>query len=124
MTSKRPFDIEVAIPHLREAVRPLPKAAMFELAEEGFDSVFELLVACLISIRTRDETTLVVARRLFARARLPDEMANLDPDEIDRLIGESSFHLAKAHQIHEIARVAMAEPDGELPCDSEQLQTL
>jgi len=35
---KRPFDIDQAISHIREAVRPFPKAALFELAEEGFRS--------------------------------------------------------------------------------------
>ena len=69
--AKRPFDIEEAIPLLREAVAPYPKAALFELAAEGHTSVFELLVACIISIRTRDETTLPVARGLFAAARTP-----------------------------------------------------
>ncbi len=65
-TRKRPFDIEEAMPHLRAAVAPYPKAALFELAAEGHTSVFEILVACIISIRTRDETTLPVARGLFA----------------------------------------------------------
>src|SRR4051812_38070319 len=62
MSDKRPFDIAVAFRRLRKAVHDLPKAAMFQLAEEGYNSVFELLVACLISIRTRDETTLPVSR--------------------------------------------------------------
>ncbi len=52
--AKTPFDIEVALPRLRAAVRPFPKAAMFELAEEGFTSPFELIIACLISIRTQN----------------------------------------------------------------------
>src|SRR6267143_507716 len=84
---KRPFDIEVTIQRLREAVAPYPKAALFELAAEGYTSVFEQLVACIISIRTRDETTLPVARRLFARARTPAEMVQLSADELDELIG-------------------------------------
>jgi endonuclease-3 len=41
----RPFDIDVAVERLREAVRDLPKAAMFALADEGYDSLFEQLVA-------------------------------------------------------------------------------
>jgi endonuclease-3 len=49
---KQPFDIDFAIRRLREAVRPYPKAALFALAEEGHNSVFELLAACIISIRT------------------------------------------------------------------------
>ena len=58
---KRPFDIDEALEMIEEAVRPWPKAALFALAELGFDSPFEQLVACMISIRTRDETTLPVA---------------------------------------------------------------
>jgi endonuclease-3 len=113
---KAPFDIDTAMARLREAVRPLPKAALFELAADGHASVFEQLVACIVSIRTRDETTVVVARQLFARARTPEAMVQLEPEQIDRLIGASSFHRAKAHQIHEIARRAEAEHDGALPC--------
>ena len=70
----------MALERIGEAVRPFPKAAMFELADEGFASPFELLVACIISIRTRDETTLVAARRLFELARTPAAMASSPPN--------------------------------------------
>src|SRR5690348_14474764 len=63
---KQPFDIDAAMDRIRDAVRPYPPAALFQLADEGFSSAFEQLVACMISIRTRDETTLPVARRFFA----------------------------------------------------------
>ncbi len=39
MTAKA-FDIDRAIALLRGAVAPFPKAAMFQLAEEGFDSLY------------------------------------------------------------------------------------
>jgi endonuclease-3 len=42
----RPFDVDLAVARLREAVRPLPKAAMFALADEGYASLFEQIVAC------------------------------------------------------------------------------
>src|SRR3712207_8662965 len=48
-------------------------------------------------------------------------MARLDPSTIDALIGTSSFHEAKARQIHEIARRTVTEFDGKLPCDFEVL---
>jgi endonuclease-3 len=114
---KRPFDIGIAVRRLRTAVRPLPKAAMFQLAEEGYNSVFELLVACLISIRTFDETTLPVSRRLFAVARTPADVARLTPAEIEHLIAACTFHRPKSHTIHEIARRVVAEYGGELPAD-------
>jgi endonuclease-3 len=116
-----PFDVDVAMARLREAVRPYPPAMLFELAEEGFDSPFEVLVACMISIRTRDEVSLPVARRVFAHGRTPAQLAALTPEAIDELIHESSFHYGKARQIHAIARRAVDELDGAVPCDFDVL---
>lgn len=121
---KKPFDIDEAMSLIEEAVKPFPKAAMFELAEEGFNSTFELLVSCIISIRTFDEVMLPVARRLFARARTPEEIAEMTIEEIDSIINSSTFHENKARQIHEIARRTVSEHGGSLPCDREVLLSL
>ena len=121
---KKPFDIDLAIKLISEAVRPFPKAAMFELAEEGFNSPFEQLVACMISIRTYDEVSLPTARKLFARAKTPAQVSQLTVEEIDSLINASTFHERKAAQIHEIAKRILDEYAGNLPCDSETLLSL
>jgi len=121
---KLPFNIDLAIERVRKAVQPFQKAALFELADEGYGSPFEVLVACIISIRTRDETTLPVARRLFTRARTAAEVAGLTVAELDALIGACTFHEAKASQIHELARRVVDEFGGELPCDRDTLLSL
>ncbi len=121
MEKKIPFDIDAAIALIREAVEPFPKAAMFELAEAGFDSPFEQLLACIISIRTYDETTIPLARRLFARARTPQQVLALSAAEIDELIAPSTFHERKAPQMREIARRVVEEHGGKLPCDEDVL---
>ena len=118
---KKTFDIDQAIKRIRIAVAPLPKAAMFELADEGFNSPFEQLVACIISIRTYDEVMLPTARRFFARARTPLEVSRLTTTEIDALIVASSFHERKAQQILAIARRVVDEYGGTLPCEAEVL---
>jgi endonuclease-3 len=118
---KKPLDIGLAIRRIRTAVLPWPKAALFQLAEEGFTSVFEQLVACIISIRTYDEVTLPVSRKLFDRARTPAEIGKLSHEELDALIGASTFHERKASQILAIARRVMDEFHGNLPCDREVL---
>lgn len=118
---KREFDIDEMMRRLRRAVRPLPPAALFQLQEEGYSSPFEQLVACMISIRTRDETTLVLARRLFDRARTPEEMSLIPVTELDALIGGSRFHERKAAQIHAISRQVVEAHGGELPCDESVL---
>jgi endonuclease-3 len=99
------FDVAVALERIREAVKPFPKATLFALYDEGFMSPFEILVACLISVRTRDEASLVMARRLFARARTPSAMAALEINEIDSLISGAGFHLLIASHISDMARL-------------------
>jgi endonuclease-3 len=120
---KKPFDIRRAARLIDKAIQPYKKAAMFELAEAGFNSTFEQLVACMISIRTFDEVTIPVARRLFERARTPAEMSRLTAGEIDTLIHQSTFHERKAVQILEMAQRVDAEFGGELPCDEEVLKS-
>jgi endonuclease-3 len=119
--SKRPFDIDEVIRRVRESVRPFAKAAMFELADDGFNSPFEQLAACIISIRTRDEVTIATARRLFERARTPLEVSRLTSREINQLIGSCAFHDRKARQIRLIAQRVVEEYEGNLPCEAEAL---
>src|SRR5258708_1982410 len=121
---KRPFDVEEALRRLREATAPFPRAALFELAAEGHASVFELLVACIVSIRTYDEVMLPVARALLARARTPAEMVALSEEQIDALIRRCTYHEPKARTILSIARKAVDEYGGTLPCDLDALLEL
>ena len=122
--AKKAFDIDKALARIGEAVAPYPKAGLFELAEEGFTSTFELLVACVISIRTYDEVMLPVSRKLFAAARTPEAVSGLTPQEIDGLIRACTFHEQKAHTIHEIARRTVEEFDGRLPCEQGALLSM
>jgi endonuclease III len=116
---KRPFDIDVALELVRKAVKPFPRAMLFQLYDDGHTSAFEMLVACLISVRTRDETSLAMAQALFSRARTPAEMADLEINEIDALINKCAFHLVKSEQINTMARLILEEHAGELPCSFE-----
>jgi endonuclease-3 len=124
MSPERPFDIAVVLRRVREAVREFADAAMFALADEGYGSVFEQIVACVISIRTRDEVMIEAARRLFAVARTPAEVARLSERHIDALIHPATFHEGKARQIRAIAERARDEHGGALPCDFEALTSL
>ncbi len=96
---------------------------MFQLAEEGFISPFEQLVACLISVRTRDETTILTARRLFSIARAPAHVAKLSVERIEELIHGTSFREVKAGHIREIAIRTVQNYGGMLPCEETVLRS-
>lgn len=120
-TRKEPFDIDAVLAAIRAYVRPFPPAALFQLADEGFNSPFEQLMACIISIRTKDEVTLPCSRQLFTLARTPAALLRLSVAELDQAIAQSTFHEAKAPQMRAIAARIEKEFSGSLPCDFEVL---
>src|SRR4051812_44866496 len=83
---KRPFEVDEVIRRIRREVADKPKAVLFELAERGYGSPFEILIACIITIRTLEEVSLPTSLRLLDVARTPREMARLTPARIDELI--------------------------------------
>lgn len=120
---KRAYDIDEMIRRIREAVKPYPKAALFELAEAGYGSPFEQLVACILSIRTRDEVVVPAAKRLLGRGRTAGALARLGVKEIEGLIRATSFHERKAVQIRGIAERVEREFGGKVPCDAGVLES-
>jgi endonuclease-3 len=120
---KLPFDIDEVMRRIRAAVADVPDAAMFALRDLGYGTLFQQLVACIISIRTTDEVSLPTALALLEQAPTPKDVVALDVRDIDAAIRSSTFHGAKAAQIHAIARRAVEEFGGELPADAEVLQS-
>jgi endonuclease-3 len=120
---KLPFDVDEVMRRIRATVADLPDAAMFALRDLGYGSLFQQLVACIISIRTTDEVSLPTALALLEQAPTPKDVAALDVAEIDAAIRSATFHGPKAAQIHAIARRAVEEFGGELPADAEVLQS-
>lgn len=121
---KLPFNLPVMLKRIEAAVAPYPKAAMFELYELGYTSLFEQLVACIISIRTLDETSLPVSERLLATARTPQQMEQLSHGQIADLLYGSTFPGQKAATILTIAQAAQEQYNGELPADFTILTSL
>ena len=121
---KEKFDIATVLRRVRASIKPFPKAALFELAEAGHDSPLEQVVACIISVRTRDELTVPIARRLFAVARTAGALARLSAAEIDDLIRPCTFHEVKARNIRAIAEIAVRDHRGSLPADEAVLLSL
>jgi endonuclease-3 len=83
-----------------------------------------VLIGCLLSLRTRDETTAVVAPRLFAAAETPESMVKLTIDQITQLIRPVGFYRAKAHIIRDVSRDLIERFSGEVPATIDELLTL
>lgn len=118
------FDLTLVLNRIEEAIRPYPKAAMFDLFERGYNSLFEQLISCIVSIRTLDETTIPVSLRLFEAARTPEQLLALDIPTLTQLLYGTTYPDQKAYTMRGIADRIVNEFSGELPADFAALTSL
>jgi len=123
-TDKVPFDIAKMLNRIAKLMVQYPKAAMVQLYEEGYTSMFEQLLACIISIRTLDEVSIPVSQRLFAKVRTPDDLLKLSPQELEGLLYGSSYNGQKAYTMLGIAEIIIKDFNGEVPANYEQLTAM
>jgi endonuclease-3 len=121
---KLPFKLTVMLKRIEKATASYPKAAMFELYERGYISLFEQLISCIISIRTLDETTIPLSEKLFSLARSPEKLLKLSPQKLENILHGSQYPGQKAYTVLGIAKAAVEEYNGELPADFEKLINL
>jgi endonuclease III len=82
-----------------------------------------VLIACLLSLRTKDETTGPAARRLFSLADTPQKMLTLKPGQIERAIYPVGFYKTKVKTVIDVSRRIIEEYDGHVPDEIEELLT-
>lgn len=69
----------------------------------------------MISLRTKDEVTSSASERLFAVADTPEKIANLQPEQVSKLIYPAGFYRTKAKSIVESARIIVEHHKGRVP---------
>ncbi len=89
-----------------------------------YESPFQLTVAVVLSAQCTDAAVNKVTPTLFSSYGTPQQMANARLDNIEEIIHSLGFYRAKAKNLIELARVCIAEFDGEIPADIEKLQML
>jgi len=108
---------------LRKAA-PVWNAPVLTLMAAEKHDPFLTLIGCILSLRTKDETTAVAAPRLFARASTPAALLALTEKEIAELIYPVGFYRTKARVVRGIARDLLDRFDGSVPDRLEDLLTL
>ena len=76
---------------------------------------FQVLVATILSSRTKDPTTNAAMDRLWPRASDPAGLLRLDVDELAELIKPVGFYRNKAVQLHQMSRLLLDRYEGEVP---------
>lgn len=94
------------------------------VARQSARDPFRILIATVLSLRTKDQTTADASARLFAVADTPAALLTLSPRRLERLIYPVGFYRTKAAQILRISRILLAEYSGNVPDDIDALVAL
>ncbi len=89
-----------------------------------FGSVYELLVAVVLSAQCTDERVNKVTKELFKVANTPEKMLKLSQEELEKYIFSCGFYRMKAEHILSASKDISEKFGGEVPSSLEDLQTL
>jgi len=95
-----------------------------ELCALTFENPYQLLVATILSAQSTDETVNKVTPAVFERYPTPADLANANPEELEKLIYPTGFFRSKTKSLIGMARALVERVDGEVPADLEDLVTL
>ena len=118
-----PFDIEQALQILEQEVRNYQVPVVDLIAVQTHDP-FKILVATILSARTRDEVTALAATRLFAKAPTPQALAALDEKSLQQLIYPVGFYKNKARYLAALPAILDQQFASQVPSEIEQLTSL
>src|SRR5665647_3138496 len=101
-----------------KAANPMP------VSELEYTSVFELLVAVLLSAQATDVSVNKATRKLFAVAATPQAMLNLGLEGLESYIKTIGLYRSKAKHLMETCRILVEQHGSPVPRTREALQAL
>lgn len=119
----KPLPIDTVYNILQKEVQQY-KVPVADLVQIQTRDPFKVLVATILSARTKDETTSSVLPRLFEKVKTPSDLNTLSVTEIEALIFPVGFYHNKAKFLKELPVVLEKEFHGKIPETVEELTTL
>lgn len=117
------FPIETILPILECEIRSYQVPVVDLIAAQTKDP-FKVLVATILSARTKDEVTAAASRRLFARACNVGALAQLTVNDLEQILFPVGFFRNKAQFLSKLPSVLIEQFGGVVPCDIESLLKL
>ncbi len=113
-------DIRHIIRILKKEIRQWPVPALGHYT----DSPFTVLISCILSLRTKDQTTTAASERLFEVAATPEALVEIPASDIEQYIYPVSFYRVKARTIREISAQLLERFEGRVPDRLDDLLSL
>ncbi len=89
-----------------------------------FETPFQLVIAVMLSAQCTDERVNKTTPQLFKRCKTIQDFANIDINELERIIHPCGFYKNKAKNIKLCAKQVLENFNGKVPRTMEELTTL
>jgi len=90
----------------------------------GLNDPWAVLVSTILSLRTKDEVTIVASKRLLEKAPTPAMLFAKKEETIEKLIYPAGFYRNKAAALKKIASILIKQYDSKVPNTMEELLAL
>jgi len=110
-------------PVLKKQVASLRLPWLDEMTSTERDP-FQVLISCLLSLRTQDKVTGEASQRLFRIAKTSEKMSRLSAERIEKVIYPVGFYRVKARTIRDLSREIVQRYSGRVPDTIEELMKL
>ncbi|MCK4997616.1 endonuclease III [Candidatus Pacearchaeota archaeon] len=87
----------------------------------GKASAYEILISCLLSLRSRDEVTDVVSAELFKVANTPKKIVKLPMDKLKKIIFRTGHYNKKAETLKHVSKELISKFGNEVPRTYDEL---
>ena len=82
---------------------------------------FRILIATILSARTKDENTTKAADKLFKLYGTPQKLAKAKVKDVEKVIKSVGFYHVKSKRIIEVANLILSKYNGKVPADIDKL---
>jgi len=105
-------------------VKNYPPPLSVQLIDEYGRDPFLILISCLLSLRARDTMTYPVFKKLWERAKTPQELVALSREELEALVRPLGFFRQKARVLHAVSIALLQDHEGLVPQGEAELLSL
>jgi len=103
------------------AVNPPRYTALERLHKVQTARPFRILIATILSARTKDENTTKAADKLFKLYGTPQKLAKAKVKDVEKVIKSVGFYHVKSKRIIEVANLILSKYNGKVPADIDKL---
>jgi len=116
-------NIDIVIEIVKKSIKEY-EAPVLEKFNRLIREPYWVLISCILSLRTKDETTDRVVRNLYSVAKTPAEVLKIPYNKLEKILYPTGFYHVKTKNVINITRLLLNKYKGVVPDELDELLTI